>query len=149
MRVRGRRLSRSSSTATGTSSVDGRARASGAGATVSDVDQTTTLDWITAVAAVIAALATTGADVAAWLSARASANASRDTRQLMIVQTEHDAALAVDAALRALEVEAEGGDWSNLGALHNRWQDGAAVPAMRLRAWRFVAAFSWWGTCCS
>jgi len=92
-------------------------------------------DWIIAVAAVVAAVGTGAAAIAAWLAARASATASREASDALVRQTEREAALEADATLRALEVDAQDSTvWpSRLGALHNRWQDGAAIPAMRLR----------------
>jgi hypothetical protein len=93
-----------------------------------------TTDWITAVSAVAAAIATTAAAFAAWRSAVASKRAAREAAVALVKETERDAAIAVDEALRALEVDARDPDWSSrLGDVHNRWQDGAAVPAMRLR----------------
>ncbi len=96
-------------------------------------DVTTTSDWITAGAAVVAAVGTVAAAIAAAVSARASAGASQQAAKTLVMQTEREAALAVDDTLRALEVEAAGDGWKALGALHNRWQDGAGVPAQRLR----------------
>lgn len=91
-------------------------------------------DWITAAAAIVAALGTVAAAVAAWRSAVASGRASREAADALVRQTEREAAHAADAALRSLEVDAQESTWpSNLGATHNRWQDAAAVPAMRLR----------------
>ena len=93
-----------------------------------------TTDWITAVSAVVAAIATTGAAVAAWRSAVESRRATRETIDALVRQTEREAGIAADTALRALEVDAQAPDWqSRLGAFHNRWQDEAAMPAMRLR----------------
>jgi hypothetical protein len=95
---------------------------------------TVTTDWITAGSAVVAAVGTTAAAVAAWRSALASRRASQDAAEALVRQTEHDSAVAVETALRALEVDAQEGSWdSSLGSLHNRWQDEAAIPAMRLR----------------
>src|SRR3954447_22810769 len=102
--------------------------------TVGAMPSATTTDWITASSAVVAALGTTAAAVAAWRSAEASRRASKETAEAFVTQMEREAALAVDAALRALEVDAQGDQWpAALGAFHNRWQDGAAIPAMRLR----------------
>jgi hypothetical protein len=94
----------------------------------------TTTDWITAIAAVVAAIATTAAAVAAWRSAVESRRAAREAADALVKQTEREAAMAVDDALRALEADVHAPDWSSrLGAVHNSWQDEAAVPAMRLR----------------
>jgi hypothetical protein len=92
-------------------------------------------DWITAGAAVIAAGGTLWAAIAAWKSAKASERASRETADALVLQMEREQAIKADDALRALEVDAAGSDdWSlRLGAVHNRWQDDVAMPAMRLR----------------
>jgi hypothetical protein len=93
-----------------------------------------TTDWVTAISAVVAALGTTAAALAAWRSALTSARVSREAVDALVKQTERESAIAVDSALRALEVDAQSDDWSSrLGAVHNRWQDEAAIPAMRLR----------------
>jgi hypothetical protein len=93
-----------------------------------------TANWITATSAVIAAAATSVAAVAAWRSAVASRRSSQEAAEFLVKQTEREATTAVDAALRALEVDAQSDHWaSSLGAVHNRWQDEAATPAMRVR----------------
>jgi hypothetical protein len=98
------------------------------------VADTTITEWVTAVAAVVAALGTTAAAIAAWRSAVTSERASRAAGDALVKQTEQESAVAVDNALRALEVEVHDSEWpSRLGAVHNRWQDDAAIPAMRLR----------------
>ena len=84
-------------------------------------------DWITAAAAVIAAIGTTAAAAAAWRSAVASRETSQLAADALVEQTERDAAIAADAALRALEVDVHSTDWSR------NWGRSTIVGRMRRR----------------